>query len=109
MEMRIRGRRQDNGEIVSSKAISAYYPDAKYGLLMGSAWLNEEEGEFPVDLELFTGFEDANGNDLYEHDTIVIDHEPYSIVWSAGKGMWVAETDNLEVPLFEVASKSTLA
>jgi len=62
-----------------------------------------------VDLELFTGFEDTNGNDLYEHDTIMIDQEPHSIVWSTAKGMWVAETDNSEVPFFEVAIKSTNA
>jgi hypothetical protein len=109
MEMRFRGRRQDNGEVVSHEAISSYHPDAQYGLLMGSAWLNEEEGVFSIDLELFTGFEDSNGNGLYENDIITIEHEPHSIVWSVEKGMWVAETDDSDVSLAEVASQSTFA
>jgi hypothetical protein len=80
---------------------------------MGCSWgapgSNEEEGEFPVDLELFTGFQDSNGNDLFEHDTIWIEQEPHSVVWSVEKGMWVAETDVSEVALVDVANQSTFA
>lgn len=101
MDIKLRGRSRENGkDLFYHNAIAELYHHVKDGRLMGFAGYDEvTEKPILLDIELFTGFYDGEGNEFWEHDTVMWNGEPYSIVWDEEKGCWSLENDNTCIPM----------
>ena len=114
MEIKLRGRSRDNGkDLFYHNAIAEIYHHVKDGCLMGFAGYDHEtEKPILLDIELFTGFYDGEGNEFWENDTVRYpswgEHDIFTIVWDAEKGCWSLENDNTIFPLAQIVNDLAL-
>ena len=101
MDIKLRGRSRENGkDLFYHNAIAEIYHHTNDGTLMGFAGYDQvTEKPILLDIELWTGFTDGEGNEFWEHDTVHWGGEPYSIVWDDEKGCWALENDATCFPM----------
>jgi len=101
MDIKLRGRSRENGnDLFYHNAIAELYHHVNDGVLMGFAGYDHvTEKPILLDVELWTGFTDGEGNEFWEHDTVRWNGEPYSIVWDSEKGCWSLENDTTCIPM----------
>jgi len=105
MDIKLRGRSRNNGkDLFYHNAIAEIYHHVKDGCLMGFAGYDPDtEKPILLDIELWTGFTDGEGNEFWEHDTVRYpawgDHDIFTIVWDEEKGCWSLENDNSFFPM----------
>lgn len=102
MDVKIRGRSRENGkDLFYHNAIAEIYHHVNDGCLMGFAGYNQKtEKPILLDIELWTGFIDNKGNDIWEHDTVKHAGETiFTVVWDDEKGCWALENDYTIMPL----------
>lgn len=104
MDIRLRGRSRTNGkDLFYHNAIAELYHHVNNGSLMGFAGYDHlTEKPILLDIEMFTGFHDKKGRELWEHDTIRFRGEIYTVVWDDEKGCWSIEDDNSITPMAPV-------
>lgn len=106
MDIRLRGRsRIDGKSLFYHNAIAEVYHDIKTGSLMGFAGY---DGDKPIllDMEIFTGFIDINGVEIWEGDTVTYAKSAvFSVVWDEEKGCWSLEDDHSMTPMAPLAGQ----
>lgn len=106
MDIKLRGRSRDNGtDLFYHNAIAEIYHHVNDGTLMGFAGYDQvAEKPILLDIELWTGFTDGEGNEFWEHDTVEMGDDIYTIVWCAEKACWSLENDAACFPMAPVVS-----
>lgn len=106
MDIKLRGRSRDNGkDLFYHNAIAEIYHRVKDGCLMGFAGYDDvTEKPILLDIELFTGFYDGEGNEFWEHDSVGFGDDIYTIVWDGEKGCWSLENDVICIPMAPVVT-----
>ncbi len=104
MDIKLRGRSRENGnDLFYHNAIAELYHHVKDDYLMGFAGYDPDtEKPILLDIELFTGFYDGEGNEFWEHDNVAMGEDIYTIVWDMDKGCWSLENDNSFFPMAPV-------
>lgn len=106
MDIKLRGRSRENGkDLFYHNAIAEIYHHVKDGCLMGFAGYDPDtEKPILLDIELWTGFTDGEGNEFWEHDNVSLGDDIYTIVWDEEKGCWALENDAACFPMATVVS-----
>ena len=106
MDIKLRGRSRENGkDLFYHNAIAEIYHHVNDGTLMGFAGYDQvTEKPILLDIELWTGFTDGEGNEFWEHDNVALGDDIYTIVWDEEKGCWSLENDVTCFPMAPVVT-----
>jgi hypothetical protein len=113
MDIKLRGRSRDNGkDLFYHNAIAEIYHHVKDGCLMGFAGYDQiTEKPILLDIELWTGFTDGGGNELWEHDTVKYpawSEYIFTIIWDEAKGCWSLSNGTTCLPMAPVVADLAL-